>query len=263
MTPHESLVNEAEAWLATCVRDSRNGTVKRAVDLVERLLSALRSPPREVGWRCFHCDEVFTDWGAARNHFGWEPKDGAPVCRVDGGTAALIYHLTQQVKALGGKPYRAALSPVAEVVAPVASEGVEARRDLEVLRGGLDNVRYYAAKHRKQPWARDVLSILSDAGVKASPLRNEPPAAQPEPEGAMVCPICSREMRSEGTRMVHECLIGEMTTLPTLELNSLRGRLHSKTELADSLLKQLEERANKVTSIRPTTPTNDGEAKSE
>jgi hypothetical protein len=44
-------------------------------------------------WRCFHCDEVFTDWGAARNHFGYTPDDGAPACRVEGGLASQLYHL--------------------------------------------------------------------------------------------------------------------------------------------------------------------------
>lgn len=51
-------------------------------------------------WRCFHCNEVFTNWGAARNHFGYTPEDGAPVCRVDGGTASTIYHLRRQVELL-------------------------------------------------------------------------------------------------------------------------------------------------------------------
>lgn len=53
-------------------------------------LAALKSGN---GWRCFHCDETFTNYVEARNHFGWTPADGAPVCRVDGGTAREIYRL--------------------------------------------------------------------------------------------------------------------------------------------------------------------------
>lgn len=34
-------------------------------------------------WRCFHCDEVFTDRAAAREHFGSE-QHATPVCQVDG-----------------------------------------------------------------------------------------------------------------------------------------------------------------------------------
>ena len=35
----------------------------------------------ELPWRCFHCDEVFTDEDAARQHFGrFEDQD--PICGV-------------------------------------------------------------------------------------------------------------------------------------------------------------------------------------
>jgi len=30
--------------------------------------------PTPTGWRCFHCNEHFTDWRAALRHFG-EPVD--------------------------------------------------------------------------------------------------------------------------------------------------------------------------------------------
>lgn len=33
------------------------------------------------GWRCFHCDEVFTDRRAARDHFGFE-QCSEPACRI-------------------------------------------------------------------------------------------------------------------------------------------------------------------------------------
>lgn len=45
-------------------------------------LSAIVPPPDEVvAWRCFHCDEVFTDEAAARLHFG-ESEVQDPLCAV-------------------------------------------------------------------------------------------------------------------------------------------------------------------------------------
>lgn len=35
-----------------------------------------------TGWRCFHCDAVFTDFNMARVHFGPSYLD-RPVCQVD------------------------------------------------------------------------------------------------------------------------------------------------------------------------------------
>ena len=49
-------------------------------------------------WRCFHCDEVFTDWVQARNHFGYTPEDGPPVCKTERGVDAEIYHLKRRVE---------------------------------------------------------------------------------------------------------------------------------------------------------------------
>jgi hypothetical protein len=59
------------------------------------LSAGLDAPP--IPWRCFHCDEVFTDWGHARNHFGYSPDDGAPTCRTTRGTDAEIYHLKRRL----------------------------------------------------------------------------------------------------------------------------------------------------------------------
>lgn len=40
--------------------------------------------PEENTWRCFHCDEVFTDRKCAALHFGtgW-PVDTIPLCKID------------------------------------------------------------------------------------------------------------------------------------------------------------------------------------
>lgn len=38
------------------------------------------APPPE--WRCFHCDEVFTTWGSAQDHFG-AVNGATPGCLID------------------------------------------------------------------------------------------------------------------------------------------------------------------------------------
>ena len=42
-------------------------------------------------WRCFHCDEVFTDAAAAREHFGRDQgEEAACVLRMQPGDAPLL-----------------------------------------------------------------------------------------------------------------------------------------------------------------------------
>lgn len=38
----------------------------------------------EHGWTCFHCGDTFTTYGAARDHFGFEPGL-SPACRIKAG----------------------------------------------------------------------------------------------------------------------------------------------------------------------------------
>lgn len=49
-------------------------------------------------WRCFHCDEVFTNWVEARNHFGYTPNDGPPSCKTTRGEDSELYHLKRQLE---------------------------------------------------------------------------------------------------------------------------------------------------------------------
>jgi hypothetical protein len=49
-------------------------------------------------WRCFHCDDVFDNWGHARNHFGYTPADGAPVCKTERSTDSTVYHLKRRLE---------------------------------------------------------------------------------------------------------------------------------------------------------------------
>lgn len=54
----------------------------------------------ELSWRCFHCDEVFTDADKAREHFGGE-RDDEPACRLnetEGGTLKLYCDALAQVR---------------------------------------------------------------------------------------------------------------------------------------------------------------------
>ena len=39
------------------------------------------TPASRREWRCFHCDEVFTTTGAARDHFGERPEC-IPACQI-------------------------------------------------------------------------------------------------------------------------------------------------------------------------------------
>lgn len=47
------------------------------------MMSATYEKP-EHGWTCFHCGETFTTYGAARDHFGFEPSDDV-ACRIKAG----------------------------------------------------------------------------------------------------------------------------------------------------------------------------------
>jgi hypothetical protein len=40
-----------------------------------------RYPPKRRGWTCFHCNETFTTWGSAEDHFGKTP-DTQPGCLI-------------------------------------------------------------------------------------------------------------------------------------------------------------------------------------
>lgn len=58
----------------------------RAYELAQRF--AGRSQGESVAWRCFHCDELFTDSEAAREHFGADQM-AQPGCLIEGGPGVL------------------------------------------------------------------------------------------------------------------------------------------------------------------------------
>lgn len=45
-------------------------------------LDAVLGVPSEPSWRCFHCDEVFTDKAEAQEHFGLERDYSTSACRL-------------------------------------------------------------------------------------------------------------------------------------------------------------------------------------
>lgn len=54
----------------------------------------------EHGWTCFHCGETFTTVGAARDHFGFDPYECEPACRIKlGGERGLVMALRKAERA--------------------------------------------------------------------------------------------------------------------------------------------------------------------
>src|SRR5689334_5391119 len=62
--------------------------VNRLLDEIDALRAALASA-QQAHWRCFHCDETFTDVEEARAHFGANEGDTA-ACRIDADELARI-----------------------------------------------------------------------------------------------------------------------------------------------------------------------------
>jgi hypothetical protein len=54
-----------------------------------------RAEKAESSWRCFHCNEIFTDEKEARLHFGNYGETGTPACKVD---AAHLRDLEDQLR---------------------------------------------------------------------------------------------------------------------------------------------------------------------
>lgn len=53
-----------------------------------------------VAWRCFHCHEVFTDEGTAREHFGFSELE-TPACKLnatEGGIVGLVRRQAEQIE---------------------------------------------------------------------------------------------------------------------------------------------------------------------
>jgi hypothetical protein len=62
---------------------------------------AITAPLSCPAWRCFHCDEVFTELKAAANHFGVDHLGDETLCQmaqVDGGIARVIADLAEELQ---------------------------------------------------------------------------------------------------------------------------------------------------------------------
>lgn len=47
------------------------------------------------------------------------------------------------------------------------------RAEIERLTAAVENCRLCAARHRHEPWAKDILRLLADHGIKGSPFRDD------------------------------------------------------------------------------------------
>lgn len=72
--------------------------VSELIDVLRRHRDQPNEKIAAPSWRCFHCDEMFTDWIAARNHFGYTPEDGAPSCRTTRGEDSELYHMKRRLE---------------------------------------------------------------------------------------------------------------------------------------------------------------------
>ncbi len=84
----ESL-RECELFIRVLGLDS-----KPAAEVAQKARAAL-AVPHVTTWRCFHCDELFTDRDAAQLHFG-SSDGGVPACRLAPDQAGLIAIIREQ-----------------------------------------------------------------------------------------------------------------------------------------------------------------------
>lgn len=63
------------------------------------MIAALRLSPVMAGWRCFHCDEVFSDEVTAKEHFGCE-LHSEPACKLNALEGGLLKLLRDQEEEL-------------------------------------------------------------------------------------------------------------------------------------------------------------------
>jgi hypothetical protein len=73
-------------------------TLDGAFDL-NKIAQALIDMDKPKEWRCYHCDEVFTDAACARQHFGIT-EEQVPACQIRGSEGGLVKALRQAEEAL-------------------------------------------------------------------------------------------------------------------------------------------------------------------
>jgi hypothetical protein len=92
---YQQLVAHNNRWSRRGMQQFADGLIAPQI----RRLEALDAEANPTTWRCFHCDEVFTDKAEAHEHFGDYPDDN-PLCLIkgqDGGLAARIRELETEL----------------------------------------------------------------------------------------------------------------------------------------------------------------------
>jgi hypothetical protein len=69
--------------MLTCERMVDGPEPKPQAPASDEVRQALEEQPQNGPWRCFFCDEVFTDAEAATEHFGKGQHFGSPGCQID------------------------------------------------------------------------------------------------------------------------------------------------------------------------------------
>jgi len=104
---HESLVRAEAHRPRMCPQTNCNGTQSPVVTTDDQQRLGWRAgpgaptppDPSDHVWRCFHCDEVFTDHGSAREHFG-EYVDSTPACKLAESEGGLVQRIRDLERAL-------------------------------------------------------------------------------------------------------------------------------------------------------------------
>lgn len=104
--------------------DDRSGARSGAFRAGESGVSDLETYEKpEHGWTCFHCGETFTTVGGARNHFGFDPHECEPACRIKVGAERGLLSALRKAE-------RAALT-AQEALHAESAEGIKALRSAE------------------------------------------------------------------------------------------------------------------------------------
>lgn len=100
LVPREPTQAMADAVIALELAESYRGNVAAYPDIWDALLSAAPMANQQqdvspVCWRCFHCDEMFTNEDAARDHFGRDDWS-TPACHIAQDMAGLVAFMREQ-----------------------------------------------------------------------------------------------------------------------------------------------------------------------
>lgn len=158
MTNPNSAESLTAEQLDAIERGCEGGIDLQPSTILSLVAMARRGLERE--WRCFHCDEVFTDEHCAREHFG-KYENQVPACQIKGSDRGLLGAL------------REAENDAADAWHAVLSESTDAAKS------------YFSQNNRHQRQLREVEQIgyergLADAkahpetlGLYAAPLNQE------------------------------------------------------------------------------------------